>query len=97
MSKKWLPEVELEEIQRNLEDLYHGVEDSENRGEWFRDFGEDRKDLFMKDCQVVLQDVGKQSKITNTKSYEYLSDEEKYFVAKMSNVMNKSTMIKRLK
>ena len=51
----------------------------------------------MKDCQVVLQDVGKQSKITNTKSYEYLSDQEKYFVAKMSNVMNKSTMIKRLK
>lgn len=33
MRKKWLPDIELEEIKINLEDLYYGVEHSESKRE----------------------------------------------------------------
>ena len=94
--KKWLPDVELEEIKVNLEDLYYWVEHSESKREWFLGFCGDWKDVFMKDCYLLLQYVGKQSKTTNTKSKQNLSDEEKDFLEKLSEIMTRNSRIKLL-
>ena len=50
----------------------------------------------MKDCYLLLQYVGKQSKATNTKSKQNLSDEEKDFLEKLSEIMTRKSRIKLL-
>ena len=50
----------------------------------------------MKDCYLLLQYVGKQSKTTNTKSKQNLSDEEKDFLEKLSEIMTRNSRIKLL-
>ena len=94
--KKWLPDIVLEEIKINLEDLYYGVEHSESKREWFLGFGGDGKDVFVKDCYLLLQYIGKQSKTRNLKSKQNLSDEGNDFLEKLSEIMTRNSRIKVL-
>ena len=67
MRKKWLFYVELEETQSNLVDVCHGVEVSQRKEERFLGVAEDGRDIFIKDCRVVLEDAAKQSRVTSSK------------------------------
>ena len=56
--RKCLSDLELEEIQRNIEDIVHnelGLEGDENE-EWFLGFDHEGQDVFIKDCEVVIED-----------------------------------------
>ena len=58
MKRKRLPDLELEEIQRNIEGIRHsevGLESNEY-GQWFLGFDHEGQDVFMKKCEVVLED-----------------------------------------
>ena len=63
--KQWLLNLELEEIQRRIEDKRkphaHVPSDSESEDEpWFLGFHEKRGDVFLKDVSVVVEDIGNQ-------------------------------------
>ena len=58
LKRKWLSDLELEEIQRNTEDIGNGevgLEKDEDEG-WFLEFDHEGQDVFMKECEVVLED-----------------------------------------
>ena len=58
LKRKWLSNLELEEIQRNIEDIGYGevaLEGDEDEG-WFLGFDHGGQDLFMEECEVVLED-----------------------------------------
>ena len=53
--------MELEEIQRRIEDEPHGhvPNDSESEDQqWFLGFNEKGEDVFLKDVRVVVEDIG---------------------------------------
>ena len=59
--KQWLIKLELEEIQRRVEDEPHGhvPNDSESEDEqWFLGFDEKGGDVFLKDVKVVAVEIG---------------------------------------
>ena len=59
--KQWLTKLELEEIQRRIEDDPHGhvQKDSQSEEEhWFLGFDENGGDVFLKDTRVVTEDIG---------------------------------------
>ena len=59
--KQWLTKLELEEIQRRIEDRVHGhvPNDSENEDDqWFLGFDGKGGGVFLKDVRVVVQDIG---------------------------------------
>ena len=61
--KQWLLNLELEEIQRRIEDKWkphaHVPSDSEGEDEqWFLGFHEKRGDVFLKDVSMVVEDIG---------------------------------------
>ena len=56
LNRKWLSDLELEEIQRCIDDTgcgEVGLESNEDEG-WFLGFDYERQDVFMKKCEVVL-------------------------------------------
>ena len=64
--KQWLTKLELEEIQRRIEDEPHGhvPHDSESKDEqWFLGFDEKGGDVFLKDVRVILEDIGNRHEI----------------------------------
>ena len=59
--KHWLTKLELEEIQRRIEDEPHGhvPDDSESKNEqWLLTFHEKSGDVFLKYVRVVVEDIG---------------------------------------
>ena len=58
LKKKWLPDLELEEIQRNLEDIRHGEVglESDEDEEWLLGIDHEGQDMIMKECEVALKD-----------------------------------------
>ena len=58
LKRKWLSDLELEEIQRNFQDIGYGdvgLESDEDEG-WFLGFDHEGQDVLMKECEVVLED-----------------------------------------
>ena len=58
MKRKWLLDLEIEKIQRNIKDIGNGevrLESIEDE-EWFLVFDHEGQDVFMKECEVVLED-----------------------------------------
>ena len=58
LKRKWLSDLELEEIQKNIEDIGNGevrFESDVDEG-WFLRFDHEGQDMFMKECEVVLED-----------------------------------------
>ena len=58
MNRELLTNFELEEIQRNMEDIGHGevrLKSNEDEG-WFLGFDYEGQDVIMKECEVVLED-----------------------------------------
>ena len=58
LKRTWLPEFELEEIQRNIEDIGNGAVGlkSDKDELWFLGFHHEGQDVFKKECEVVLED-----------------------------------------
>ena len=58
LKKKWLSDLELEEIQRNIRDIGNGKVglQSDVDEEWFFGFYHDGQDVFLKQCEVALKD-----------------------------------------
>ena len=56
VKRKWLSDLELEEIQRNIEDIGNGEVGLENDEDEVRFLGFDHEglDMFMKKCELVL-------------------------------------------
>ena len=57
MKRKWLSDLELDEIQRNIEDIGHaemGLESDEDEG-WFLGFDHEGQNVIIKKCEVVLE------------------------------------------
>ena len=58
LKRKWLSDLELEEIQRNFEDTGNcavRLESDEDEG-WFLGFDHEGQYVFMKECEVALED-----------------------------------------
>ena len=58
LKRKWLLDLGLEEIQRNIEYIQHGevgLESNEDEG-LFSGTDHEGHDMFMKECEVVLED-----------------------------------------
>ena len=58
--KQWLTKLELEEIQRRIEEEPHGhvPNDSESEDkQWFLGFDEKGGDVFLKDVRMVVEDI----------------------------------------
>ena len=58
LERKWLSDLELEEIQRNIDDIGPrevGLESNEHEG-WFLGFDHEGQDVFMKECEVAPED-----------------------------------------
>ena len=58
LKRKWLSDLELQEIQRNIEDIRNAevrMENDEDEG-WFLGFHHEGQDVFMEECEVVLED-----------------------------------------
>ena len=59
--KQWLTKLELEEMQRRIEDEPHGHVPNDNESEdqqWLLGFDEKGGDVFVKDFRVVVEDIG---------------------------------------
>ena len=58
LKRKWLSDLELKEIQRNIKDIKHGeveMESNEDEG-CFSGFYHEGQEVFMEECEVVLKD-----------------------------------------
>ena len=58
LKRKWLSDLELEEIQRNIDDIRNGevgLESDVDEG-WFLGFDHEGQDVFMKKCEVRPED-----------------------------------------
>ena len=58
LRRKWLSDFELEEIQRNVEDIRNSEVrlESDEDERWFLGFDHEGQDVFIKECEVVLED-----------------------------------------
>ena len=89
--KQWLTKLELEEIQRRIEDEPHGnvPNDSESEDEqWFLDFDEKGGDVFLKDVRVVVEDIGNRHENVEFgfRIKEELQEDEKEMLKNMSEI-----------
>ena len=58
LKRKWFLDLELKEIQRNIDGIWHvevGLESDEEEG-CFLEFDHEGQGVFMKECEVVLED-----------------------------------------
>ena len=56
LKRKWLSDLELEEIQRNIEDIRQCEvwSESDEDEEWFLGFDHERQDVFMLECEDCM-------------------------------------------
>ena len=96
LKRKWLSDLELEEIQRNIEDIGNGkvgLESDEDEG-WSLGFDHEGQDVFMKECEVVVKDFmvsnvnKKRSSVLVIKMNMQITKED---MQKMCNVLSKET------
>ena len=99
LKRKWLSDLELEEIQRNIKDIGHdevGLESDEDEG-WFLVFDHEVLGLFMKECKVVLEDCmvpnveEERSNVFVIKMNMQMMNEDMTILDKMHNVLLKET------
>ena len=97
LKRKWLSDLELEEIQRNIKDIGHdevGLESDEDE-EWFLGFDHEVLGLFMKECKVVLEDFmvpnveEERSNVFVIKMNMQMMNEDMTILEKMHNVLSK--------
>ena len=89
--KQWLTKLELEEIQRRIEEEPHGhvPNDSESENEqWFSGFDEKGGNVFLKDVRVVVEDIGSRHKNVEFgfRIKEELQEVEKEMLKSMSEI-----------
>ena len=55
LKRKWLSDLELDEIQRNIKEIGHGEVGLENDEDeaWFLGFDHEGRDVFMKECNQL--------------------------------------------
>ena len=96
---KWLSDLELEETQRNIEDTGNsemGLESDGDEG-WFLGFDHERQDVFMKECEVGLEDClvpnaeEERSNVFVIKTNMQITNEDMTILEKMRNVLSKET------
>ena len=99
MKRKWLSGLELEEIQRNIEDIGNGevgLESDADEG-WFLGFDHEGQDVFMKECEVALEDCmapnveEERSNVFVVKMNMQITIEDMTILEKMRNVLSKET------
>ena len=98
LKRKWLSDLELEEIQRCIEDTgcgEVGLESNEDEG-WFLGFDYERQDVFMKKCEVVLDcmvpDVDEErSNVFVINMNMQITNKGMTILEKMHNVLSKET------
>ena len=97
--RKCLSDLELEEIQRNIEDIEHdelGLESDENE-EWLLGFYHEGQDVFVKDSEVVLEDYmvpnvkEERSTVFITKMNMQITNEDMTILEKKCNILSKAT------
>ena len=76
LKRKWLLGLELEEIQRTIEDIGNGEVglESDVDERWFVGFDHEVQNVFMKECEVALEDCMVQN----------VEDRSNVFVIKMN-------------
>ena len=93
--RKWLSDLKLEEIQRNIEDIGNGevgLNEDEDEG-WFLGFDH----VFIKECEVVLEDCmvpnveEERSHVFVIKMNMQITNEDMSILEKMRNVLSKET------
>ena len=89
--KQWLIKLELEEIQRRVEDEPHGHVPNDSKSEdeqWFLGFDEKGGDVFLKDVRVVAVDIGNRHENVEFgfRIKEELQEDEKEMLKKMSEI-----------
>ena len=89
--KQWLTKLELEKMQRRIEDEPHGHvrNDSSTEDEnWFLGFDEKGVDLFLKDVRVFVEDIGNQHEnvLFGVRIKEELLEDKKEMLEKMSEL-----------
>ena len=92
LKRKWLSDLELEEIQRNIEDIGNGeveLESTEDE-EWFLGFDHEQQDVFMKDCMVPNVEEDR-SNVFVIKMNTQITNEDMTILEKMRNVLSKET------
>ena len=97
LKRKWLSDLEQEEIQRNIEDIGNSkVELESNEDEqWFLGFDHEGQDVFIKECEVVLEHCmmqnseEKRSNIFVIKMNMQITNEDMTILEKMGNKLSK--------
>ena len=59
--KQWLTKLELEELQRKIEDKLHGHVPNDIKSadeKWFLGFNEKTGDVFLTDVRVAVENIG---------------------------------------
>ena len=99
LKRKWLSDLELEEIQRNIKDLGNGEVglESDVDEEWFLGFDLEGQEVFMKECEVVLEDCmvpnveEERSNVFVIKMNMQITNKDMTILEKMHNVLSKET------
>ena len=99
LKRKWLSGLELEEIQRNIEDIGNGEMrlESDEDEEWFLGFDHEGQDVFMKECEVALEDCTvpnveeERSNVFVIKMNMQITNEYMAILENMRNVLSKET------
>ena len=99
LKRKCLSNLEMEEIQRNIEDIRNGelgLESDVDKG-WFLGFYHEGQDVFMKECEVVVEDCmvpnveEERSNVFVIKMNMQITNEDMTIREKMRNVLSKET------
>ena len=99
LKRKWLSDLELEEIQRNIKDIGNGevgLESDEDEG-WFLGFDHEGQDVFMKEYKIALEDCmvpnveQERSNVFVIKRNMQITNENMTILEKMRNKLSKET------
>ena len=99
IKRKWLSDLKLDEIQRNIEDIGNrevGLESDVDEG-WFLGFDHEGQDVFMKECEIALEDCmvpnveEERSNYLVIKMNMQITNEDMTILEKMRNVLSKET------
>ena len=89
--KQWVTNLELQGMQRRMQEQTHGHVPSDNEsedGQWFLGFDEKVGDVFMEDIRVVVEDIGNQHENAEFgfKIKEDLLEYKKYILKNMLEI-----------
>ena len=93
LKRKWLSDLELEEIQRNIKDIGHGeveLESNEDEG-LFLEFVHEGQHMFMKECEVVLEDCMVSNVEEERSNFLVMKMNMQTFYQKMRNGLSNET------